>query len=143
LERAGRLFEERIAKHSKGDQSDSQTVLALAHAYFDYAGSGIHDEAMAAFYFRSAEQFAGRVTGMPDGVWLRAMALARLKEYDEAERALATLDEAEQKLAHSCLARADVAFRRRDFATARAEAEQLRQGGGTLPEWLAALEAQR
>ena len=142
LERCGRIFEDEIAKRSRElrrDESDSETLLSLAQAYFDYAASGVHDEEMAAFYFRSAERFARRVADGPEAAWLRAGALARLKEYDEAEAVLNTLGEREAALARSCLERADVAFRRRDFATAREEADRIKQIGDELPDWLAAL----
>ena len=70
LERCSRIFEEEIGKRSRelqGDESDTETLLALAQAYYDYAASGVHDEEMAAFYFRSAERFANRVTGKSRG----------------------------------------------------------------------------
>ena len=38
------------------------------------------------------------------------------------------------------MARADVAYRRRNFAAAREEATRLRGAGEELPDWLAALE---
>ena len=146
LERCGRIFENEIAKRSrelKRDENDGETLLALAQAYFEYAASGVHDEEMAAFYFRSAERFARQSASAPDAAWLRAGALARLKEYEEAEAVLDTLGEQEATLARSCLARADVAYRRRDFATAREEAERMRQTGELLPDWLAALGGKR
>lgn len=146
LERVGRGFEEEIAKRSrelKGDEGGSETLLALAQAYFDYAASGVHDEEMAAFYFRSAERFAQQVAGTPEGAWLQAGALARLGKYGDADRVLDALGDEEAALARSCLARADVAYRRRDFARAREEAWRMRKMVDELPDWLAALEGKR
>ena len=143
LERSGRIYEEEIAKRSrqlKQNPGEKEALLALARAHFEYAESGIHDEEMAAFYFRTAERYGGRIEG-PEAAWVRARALSRVGEFDAAQACLDGLTEAEWALPESCVARADIAFRRRDFATARAEAERLAESGAEIPEWLRALEA--
>jgi tetratricopeptide (TPR) repeat protein len=149
LERAGTAYEEEIAELTRAltrEPEEGETFLALSRAYFEYAASGIHDDEMAAFYFRSAERYASqaRAHGIlgPEPVWLRAGALTRLGEFEDADRCLASLGEAEREQARSCLVRADLAFRRRDFATARTEARRIREAGEDLPEWLQALEAE-
>jgi len=145
LDRSAQRFEQTIAKRSKEVEQGSESeeaLLPLTEAYFDYAASGIQDEEMAAFYFRSAERFAARMSGSVEGVWMRAAALARLKEFEQAEAMLATLGAAEQAHPRSCVVRADIAFRRRDFAAARAEAATMRAGGSEPPPWLAALETE-
>ncbi|MHC4959008.1 MAG: hypothetical protein ACYTGN_11605 [Planctomycetota bacterium] len=142
LERASRGFEESIAKLSKAAEAgsaDAASLLKLARAYYNYAASGILDKAMAAFYFRSAERFATQAGGH-DGVRLQAGSLSQLDEFEAAEAALASLPDNEQRHADSCLVRADMAYRRRDFRAAREEAEQLRAAGAEPPPWLAALE---
>ena len=143
LDRAARTFESVIAKCSKrvdaGDR-DAESLLPLAQAYFDYAASGILDTEMAAFYFRSAERFASELSGVLEALWLKAAALARLREFDAAKEVLAALPPEARNHPKSCLVRADMAFRSRDFAAAREEAALIRQYGEEPPDWLAALE---
>jgi hypothetical protein len=147
LERCGRVFEEEIAKRSRElDKRPGKpdALLALARAQFAYADSGIHDSGMAAFYFRTAARFATQARAAapndPEPIWIEARALARLKEYEEAETCLERLTPEQQEMPETCIARADVAFRKRDFEAARAEAEKLRAQDAELPGWLAALE---
>ena len=147
LERTGRVYEDIIAKRTPEidrDPNNGEALLVLAQAYGKYAASGILDEGMATFYFKSADSYAARarqcgVEGA-EPVWLRAFALARIHDFDGADEALDTLSESEKALTESCIARADVAFRRRDFDTVRVEAERVRQAGGEMPDWLAAMD---
>jgi len=150
LERAGRVYEEEIAKRAaqlKHDPRDTEALLAMARAYFGYAASGIHDEHMAAFYFRAAERYAhdARQAGFagPETVFVEAAALGKLRRFEEAEACLDSLPPDAQTLSACCLTRAELAYRRRDFAGARAEAERIRRSGEALPGWLAALEERR
>jgi hypothetical protein len=145
LERSSRPFEETIAKSSKALDKKKDPVpalLDLARAYFAYAASGIQDEKMAAFYFRSAERYAadagakGCTEAQPARI--RALALGRLGEYEEATGVLAALPPDAQAEAETCLVRAEIAFRQRDFRTARAEAERIGDGV-EKPRWLSAL----
>jgi hypothetical protein len=147
LERASRFFEEAIAKRArelKRAPDDAEALLELARSYFAYAASGIHDESMGAFYFRSAERYAAeaRRQGLaePEPIWIQARALARLDEFEQAKATLQELTPAQQNLPESCVARAELAYRRRDFVAARAEASRMRDANAELPPWLAALE---
>lgn len=150
LERASRRYEEEIAQRAKELKEQAEgggPLLAIARAYFDYAATGIHDEQMAAWYYRSAEQYAGiarRLLGdEPEPVWIQARAFGRLGDYDRAKALLHELTEAQQNLPESCLARAELAYARRDFLAARAEAARLRETGAEPPPWLSALEGKR
>jgi hypothetical protein len=147
IERLSRGYEEEIAKRSKElsrTPGEPEALLTLARTYFRYAESGIHDEEMAAFYYGSARRFAEQAQAAsagPEAVWIEARALGRLGDFAGAESRLAALTQAQQGLVESCVARADLAFRRRDFAAARAEAVRIREFGAEPPEWLRALEA--
>lgn len=147
IERLGRGYEEEIAKRSRelGQKPDDpEALLTLARTYFAYAESGIHDEEMAAFYYGSARRFAEQaraVAAGPEAVWIGARAMGRLGDFAGAEERLSALTPEQQGLAESCVARADLAFRRRDFETARAEAARIRELQEEPPEWLRALEA--
>ncbi|MHC4547833.1 MAG: hypothetical protein ACYTEZ_03570 [Planctomycetota bacterium] len=147
LERASRTYEQEIAgraRELKDDSDEPAALLAMARSYLAYAASGIHDEQMAAFYFRSAERYASdaRRQGLtdPEAVWIQARALGRLDEFEAAKATLNELAPDQQNLPESCITRAELAYRRRDFVAARAEAERLREAEAELPPWLAALE---
>lgn len=150
LERASRRYEEEIAKRAretKEQGGEGEPLLAIARAYFDYAATGIHDEQMGAWYFRSAEQYGGQARRLmgddPEPVWIQARAFGRLGDYDRAKALLLELTESQQNLPESCLARAELAYARRDFLAARAELARLREAGAEPPPWLAALEGKR
>jgi hypothetical protein len=150
LERASRRYEEEIAQRArelKEQAEGGEPLLAISRAYFDYAATGIHDEQMAAWYYRSAEQYAGvarRLLGdAPEPVWVQARSFGRLGDYDRARALLHGLTEAQQAMPESCLARAELAYARRDFLAARAEATRLREAGVEPPPWLSALEGKR
>ncbi|MDH3590706.1 MAG: hypothetical protein OER88_02440 [Planctomycetota bacterium] len=147
LERSSRSYEEEIAARSKDlkeNPGDADALLSLARTYFGYAASGIHDASMAAFYFQSsanyAEQARGAGHGEPDPVWVRAHALGRLAEYKSAEECLAQLTPVQQELPTTCLVRAELAYRRRDFMAVRREVVRLEGTDAELPDWLKALE---
>jgi len=150
LERASRRFEEEIAQRARelGEQPGSgEALLALARTYFAYAESGIHDEQMGAWYYRSAERYAAQARQVagddPEPVWVQARAFGRLGEYERAKALLQELSEEQQALPESCLARAELAYARRDFLAARAELARLQETGVEPPSWLAALEGMR
>jgi len=150
LERASRRYEEEIAQRARElkEQPDGgEPLLAIARAYFDYAATGIHDEAMGAWYYRSAEQYAAQARRLlfddPEPVWIQARSFGRLGDYDRAKALLHELTEAQQALPESCLARAELAYARRDFLAARAESSRLRDAGAEPPPWLLALEGKR
>jgi tetratricopeptide (TPR) repeat protein len=150
LERASRRYEEEIARRArelKEQPEQGGPLLAIARAYFEYAATGIHDEAMGAWYYRSAEQYAGRARRLlgddPEPVWIQARAFGRLGDYDRAKALLQELTEPQRNLPESCLTRAELAYARRDFLAARAEAARIRDAGAEPPPWLAALEGKR
>jgi hypothetical protein len=150
LEKASRRYEEEIAqrvKELKEHPQEGAPLLAIAQAYFEYAATGIHDEQMGAWYYKSAEQNAAQARRLlgdaPEPVWVQARALGRLGEYDRAKALLLELSESQQNLPESCLARAELAYARRDFLAARAEAARLREAGQEPPPWLLALEGKR
>jgi len=150
LERASRHYEEEIAQRArelKEKPQEGGPLLAMARAYFDYAATGIHDEQMGAWYYKSAVQYAGQARRLlgedPEPVWIQARAFGRLGEYDRAKALLLELTESQQNLPESCLARAELAYARRDFLAARAELARLRETGTEPPPWLAALEGKR
>jgi tetratricopeptide (TPR) repeat protein len=150
LERASRTYEEEIAQRArelKEQDGRGEPLLAIARAYFDYASTGIHDEQMGAWYYRSAEQYARQARNLlgedPEPVWIQARAFGRLGDYDRAKALLHELTEAQQAMPESCLARAELAYARRDFLAARTEAGRLREAGGEPPPWLSALEGKR
>jgi len=146
LEKASQVYEEEIAALSKKLAKRPKLIiplLRLTEVQFEYAASGIHDEAMAAFYFKTVVRFARRAieagaTG-PEPVWFIARSLARMGEPGMALGELAKLPETERDLPESCLVRAAIRFRARKFDEAREEAYRIELAGGTLPPWLAAL----
>ena len=150
LERSSRNYEEAIAsgaKALKADPDDLEATQEMARTYLNYAGTGIHDASMAAFYFRAAQRYAKTARGLgaegPEMGWIEACALGRIGEFEGAEAALAALPASDQEQARTCLIRAEIAFLRRDYAMARVQAEQLKATGTELPGWLAALEGKR
>ena len=118
--------------------ANKEALVEMARTYYRYAASGIQDSKMAAWYFRSAERYAGKVSE-PEGIFVRAGALGRLGRFEDAEACLETLPSELQAAPEACLTRAEIAFQRRDFAAAREEAAQMQQAGADLPDWLAAL----
>jgi len=150
LERASRRYEEEIAQRARElaeHPASCEALLALARTYFAYAESGIHDEQMGAWYYRSAERYAAQARQVggddPEPVWIQARAFGQLGEYERAKALLQELSEEQQNLPESCVARAELACARRDFLAARAELARLRDAGVEPPSWLAALEGMR
>ena len=150
LERAGRTYEEEIAKRSKqlkDKPENTDALMALAETYHRYAASGILDRSMAAFYFRAAERYGTQAQQHgaegPEPILVRAAALGRLEEYEEAEACLQTLTDEQQALPSCCLTRAEIAYQKRDFATVRTEAARFLQTDAEPPAWLAALGGNR
>jgi hypothetical protein len=150
LERAGRDYEEEIANRSrqlKKQPDNVEALLTLARTYHRYAASGILDPSMAAFYFRSAERYATQAqqhgADDPEAAFVRAAALGRLEEYEDAEACLQALPEPHQALPGCCLVRAEIAYRRRDFAKVREEAARFLETDAEPPPWLAAIGGKR
>ena len=146
LEKASEVYEEDIADLSKKlakRPKHKKSLLRLADVQYRYAASGIHDAAMAAFYFKTVVRYAQRAIDAgvegPEPVWLIARALAALGQPADALAEIAKLSVEEQELPQSCLVRASIRFHDREFDSAREEAERVVAAGGTLPGWLAAL----
>jgi len=146
LEKASQVYEDEIADLSKKLAKRPKhiaSLLRLAEVQYRYAASGIHDSAMAAFYFKTVLRYAKKAIDAgaqgPEAVWIAARALARMDQPADALAELATLTEEQQNLAESCLVRAGIRFRAREFDAARDEADRIESTGGELPPWLAAL----
>ena len=146
LEKASQVYEEEIAELSKKLAKRPKhlaSLLRLAEVQYCYAASGIHDSAMAAFYFKTVLRYAKRAIEAgadgPEAVWTSARALARMDQPADALAELTTLSEEQQDLPESCLVRAGIRFRAREFDAARDEADRIEAAGGDLPPWLAAL----
>jgi len=149
LEKASQVFEEEIADLSKKlakRPKHKASLLRLATVQYRYAASGIHDAAMAAFYFKTVTRYARKSieagTQGPEPVWLVARSLARLGQPNEALAEIAALPADEQEHPESCLVRASIRFQDRDFEAARDEAERIVAAGGSLPGWLMALRSE-
>jgi len=146
LEKASQVYEDEIAKFTKKLAKKPRNIaslLSMAKVQHDYAASGIHDAAMAAFYFKTVLRYAQRAAKAgadgPEPAWFAARALARMDQPDAALAEIAGLPEEQQELPESCLVRAGIQFRAREFDAARNEADRIEAGGGDLPPWLAAL----
>ncbi|MEM8882736.1 MAG: hypothetical protein AAGD14_01550 [Planctomycetota bacterium] len=146
LEKASREYEDEIAElsHKLGRRPKNvEALMAMARVQFRYASTGIHDEAMATFYFKTVAKFAQRAreagANGPEPVWLIARSYGRMGETEEALAAIAGLPEDQQAMPESCLVRARIRFEARDFEAARVEADRIEAGGGELPGWLRAL----
>jgi len=146
LEKSGRVFEDEIADLSRKlsrRPKRVESLLAMARVQFRYAATGIHDESMAAFYFKTVIKFARRAqdagaTG-PEPVWLVARAQARMGETGEAMESIASLPTEDQQMVESCLVRAAIHFEARDYESARVEADRIEAADGEVPGWLRAL----
>ncbi|MHC4955127.1 MAG: hypothetical protein ACYTGZ_14825 [Planctomycetota bacterium] len=146
LEKASQEFEDEIAELTKKlakRPKNIASLMRLAEVQYRYAASGIHDEAMAAFYFKTVLRYARRAVEAgaegPEPIWMCARAQASMGHPSVALAELAQLPEEQQGLPESCLVRAGIRFRAREFDLAREEAERVAAGGGKLPPWLAAL----
>ena len=146
LEKASRVFEDDIAEITRKLARRPKRVaslLAMADVQFRYAASGIHDEGMATFYFKTVMSFGKRAIDAgaegPEPVWLIARAQARLGETEAAMVSIASLPPGEQQMVESCLVRARIQFESRDFEAARVEADRIEAAGAELPGWLRAL----
>ncbi|MHC4940370.1 MAG: tetratricopeptide repeat protein [Planctomycetota bacterium] len=146
LERSSRVYEDEIAELSRQlarRPKRIEALLAMARVQFRYAASGIHDDSMAAFYFKTVIAFAQRAMDAgaqgPEPIWLVARALARRGDTDEAMEAIASLPAEDQEMEESCLVRAAIHFEARDYESARVEADRIEAVGGDVPGWLHAL----
>lgn len=144
LARIGHRHEHRIGELRRGAEADLDdaakaiALATLAAAHRAYSVSGVLDEEMARYWADQGEVIAQR-------------ALAHDRDCRAAQRALVqlladrgALDDAWQVVAawpaavdaEDEIARAEVAFRRRDRSTCRAAMQRLGDAGATAPEWL-------
>ncbi len=144
LERVAARFEDAIDERGKEllkDPSDQEATLALADAHYHYASSGVLDPSMASYHFRLSlkrvQSFTGRKDSRP---WvLRALNHLGLKELDLAEKDLSEVPSEHSRAPAVLIARAMLAYTRRDFTKARDQAEILERNKVELPPWLKAL----
>ncbi|MEN8152023.1 MAG: hypothetical protein ABFS86_19565, partial [Planctomycetota bacterium] len=146
LDRLTRVFEEEIGKSRRlveAREKDVEPRLRLSLAHFDLAASGVLDPRTAGFHFRAAANEAQIARGLEPGeldpVLAEARARARLGDLDAASNCLEEVPEEHRGEAAVCLARAEVAFTRRDFSGARMEAGALLLTETELPGWLQAI----
>jgi tetratricopeptide (TPR) repeat protein len=146
LERLAHVHDARIARAGREAASrpnDPAGPRDLADAHLAYAQSGILDEGMAAYHYRAAVQHAQRALDLddpePDAPLIAALALGELGRHAEALAYLDQVPEAHRALGKVRIVRARLAFRRRDFPAARAEAIALAQANEPTPEWLRAM----
>jgi len=146
LEKSSRFYEEEIADLSRKlarRPRDADALLAMARIQFRYAASGIHDEGMAEFYYKTVVKYARRAceAGASElaTAWLVASACARIGATEDAMAELASLPAEHQELPESCLVRASIHYEARDFDAVRAEADRIDAGGGQVPAWMRAL----
>ncbi len=146
LDRLTRVFEEEIGKSRRAveaREADFEPRLRLSNAHFDLSASGVLDPRTASFHFRAAANEAQIARNLGPGelepVLAEARAHARLGDLDAAANCLDEVPDALRGDASVCLARAEVAFSRRDFAGARIEAGALLMTETELPGWLQAI----
>jgi len=146
LDRLTRVFEEEIGKARRlveAGERDVDARLRLSRAHFDLAASGVLDPRPARFHFRAAANEAQTAATMAPGevepILAEARAHAHLGDLYAAENCVATISEENRNAAGVCLVRAEVAFKRRDFAAARMEAGALLLTETELPGWLQAI----
>ncbi len=144
LARIGQRHEHRIAELRRAAEScppgpgAATALAAFAAANRAYAQSGVLDDEMAKYWGDQAEQIAQRAIAA-DAECLAAqctlaLTLADRGALDEAWRVVGAWPE--QIAAEVEIARAEVAFRRRDRANCRTAAQRITSAGAELPEWL-------
>ena len=150
IDRLSRQHETEVAKlkseceaETSADSPAEEQLVNLAEAQLNYACSGIMDEEMAKFWLMETEKSADAVLTSNPGNWRAARTKAKCKseskDYEGAIQCLDDLPSPKSDRPEIWLARAEVAFRTRDFSTARKQANKLRSKRLQLPPWLAAL----
>jgi len=146
LDRLTRVFEEEIGKSRRlvlANDEDVEARLRLSRAHFDLASSGVLDPRTASFHYRAAANEAQTAAiaapGEVEPVLAEARAHAHLGDLESAECCVGTIAEEHLQEPEVCLVRAEVAFKRRDFAAARMEAGALLLTETPLPGWLQAI----
>lgn len=144
LARIGQRHEHRIGELRRAAEACppgpavAAALAAFAAANRAYAQSGVLDDEMAKYWGDQAEQIAQRaITADAECLAAQctlALVLADRGALDEAWRVVAAWPE--QIAAEVEIARAEVAFRRRDRANCRTAAQRITSAGAELPEWL-------
>lgn len=145
LDRLSKEHEKRIYKAmAKLDDNarDVECIRDLAGAHFAYGRSGILDRPSSAYHLKMAvdqAELAQRLGDTaPDAYLVEALCHAEMGEDERAADALARVPKEHLALPRVRMARAEIAYRLRDFDAARDEAEALIAAGVRLPDWLEA-----
>jgi len=142
IERASRRHERRIAELEKSRETNGH-LIQLADAQHRYGISGLLDRDMAQYWLDEAITTSDRVLENWRNSWqaarIKALCLIERRRFDEAQQCLDDLSPTRRERPEVILCYAEIAFRRRDFASARQHADRLRELEHTVPEWLAAL----
>ena len=140
-ERIGALRESAGAKVHLLATARAAAHAELAEAKRDYAASGLLDDDMAGYWFEqardSAEQALQIDANCREAERVVVLALAELGDLDRAW-AIASAWPADLQPCYE-VARAELAFRRRDRGTCHDVAERLDSAGVELPPWLMAV----
>lgn len=150
IDRLSRNHEAEVAKlktecepRKDGSSASEEQLVNLAEAQLNYACSGIMDEEMAKFWLMEAEKTADAALALNAADWravrTKAKCKSESKDYEGAKHCLDNLSSPKGDRPEIWLARAEVAFRTRDFSTARKQANKLRSKRLQLPPWLSAL----
>ena len=146
LDRLTRVHEDEIAKARRAVAANDRDVAAhlrMSRAHFDLAASGVLDPRTAGFHFRAAATEAqiarNLAAGEVEPLLAEARSFAHLGDLQSAEHCMEEVPDERQDDPEVCLVRAEVAFKRRDFDTARREAGRLLLTETELPGWLQAI----
>ncbi|MGQ0613479.1 MAG: hypothetical protein ACT4PV_07075 [Planctomycetaceae bacterium] len=138
---------QRLRQEAAAAPESPEAASEVAAAHFAFGSSGILDEAMAAYHFEGAIRMAATARALgeegPDGLLIAALSHCALGQFPQAQACLLAVPAELQNEAPVRIARAKVAFLRRDFGAARVEAEALGAAGTAMPAWLEALRSSR
>ncbi len=138
---------QRLRQEAAAAPGSPEAASEIAAAHFAFGSSGILDEAMAAYHFEGAIRMAAEARSLgeegPDGLLIAALSHCALGQFPQAQACLSAVPPELQNEAPVRIARAKVAFLRRDFVAARVEAEAMGAAGASMPAWLEALRSSR
>lgn len=139
--RIGVLWAQSLAMHAASRSELAAVRARLAEANRAYGTSGLLDAGMANYWLDQARQLATTALTLDSDCRAAQRVLALVHaELGDVERAwLLVADWPDDIGTEDDLARAELAFRRRDRRTCVAVAARLRAAGVALPPWLEAL----
>ncbi len=118
-------------------------LTGAAAAHQAYAATGLLDPEMRRYHLQRGVRYAQEAWLADPQKWRIATVYARtlsdLGDHEHSLRAFSHLSQDDQLRPEVCLAQAEVAFRSRDFAAAKAAGDRLCQQRLALPDWLQAL----